>query len=529
MHTRNIVVRSLIAAVFVATSLLTATSVRATPSPASTLTVIIAGEPDSLDPAVDYSLGGATYLGSVYDGLVRATGTNRARITPDLATHWTESRNGRTWTFYLRPHVKFHDGSPVNAAAVKFSWERMLHRKFGAYPDYSEISGVDVVNPLTVRFHLKYPFSAFLPSMANIWATGIVSPKTAAHHKITSTGASYLDTHDAGSGPYELVSWQHHQRIILKRFPGYWGGWRGHHANRVVIEWPSSSSTQRLELEQGGADASMNLTPQDFAAVSTEPGIHVETHTAQDIKEIWFNTAKGALRNKLVRQALSDAFDYAGVARGVFRGHAVRMQGVGSRGLANFVPQHPLYSFNLNRAKQLLKRSGVSPANLSFTLGYLPGNATFVQIAQIYQADLAKIGVKVKLQGIENSTYGKLIDSPKTTPDMWIADWLMDYSDNEQLYYDAYYSKSVPPGGLNATWFRNHKVDGLITRAVRSPKQSEAHSLYQKACHIIYDQAPAVFMVQPQEQVALRSNVHGYAYDFLYGSYYYPLYKMWKS
>ena len=494
-----------------------------------TLAVVIQNEPAFLDPAVDYDGGGATYLGQVYDGLVRAVGEHQVKIVPDLATSWSQSSDGKTWTFHLRPHVAFHDGSTVDAAAVKFSFDRLLKAGQGAAADFTEISSVEVVNSLTVRFHLQYPFTSFLPSLSTLWGPEIVSPKTVGTTKIAANGTSYLGAHDAGSGPYMLVSYLHNQKIVLKAFPGYWGGWSGRHAAEVTITWPVASSTQRLELEQGDLDATDNLSNQDVAAVAQEQGIQVIERTAQTIRDIRLNAAKGAMRSTLVRQALSYAFDYDGVVHGVYQGHATRMTGVGPTGFENFVPATHLYTFDLTKAKALLAQAGYAHTKLSFTVGYLPGDTPAIQMAQIFQADLAKIGVTANLQGVPIATYTQIIQKVATTPDIWIGAWGMDYPDDAQEYWSYFYSKNVAPLGGNYFFYNDPITDQELLQARKATDMGTAYRLYQKICDRVYARALEIWPVQPNERVALRSTVHGYQYNFLYSSAYYPLYNMYRS
>src|SRR5579883_2030681 len=113
--------------------------------PTGSLSVVIEYEQGSLDPDVDYDAG-ITYIRQVYDTLVSAVGERQVQIVPNLATSWRVSSDGKWWTFHLRPHVTFHDGSPVDAAAVKFSFDRMLAGKQGGYSDYVEIKSVEVVD-----------------------------------------------------------------------------------------------------------------------------------------------------------------------------------------------------------------------------------------------------------------------------------------------------------------------------------------------------------------------------------------------
>jgi peptide/nickel transport system substrate-binding protein len=495
--------------------------------PSGTLTIAIGYEPGSLDPVVDYDTGGNTYFGAVYDRLVTAVGTTNVQILPDLATSWSESRNGTVWTFRLRPNVKFHDGSPVTAQAVKFTFDRMLAAKQGAYGDYSEIKRVAVLNPLTVQFHLQFPFASFLPSLTNLDGVEIVNPRVVGNHKIGSNGSSYLNDHDAGSGPYELVSYLHHQQITLKAFPGYWAGWNGHHTARVVIEWPASSSTQRLGLERAGLSATNNLSSQDYGAVSQESGIVVHRYTAQTIRDIRLNTARGALKNVLVRRALNYAFDYNGVIQGVYHGLAAKMQGVGPTSFKNFVKATHPYTFDLNKAKALLAQSAVPKSQLNFTIAYLPDDTQAIQMAQIFQSDLAKIGVTAKLQGIPIATYSQVVKSVSTDPDIWIGAWTMDYNDDAQMYWLYYYSKNEPPVGSDVMWYSDPTTDRLLVQALHASTAKQAYHLFQLVCYRVYAAAPNIWTVQPDEQVALRSNVHGYSYNFEYSNYYFPLYNMY--
>jgi peptide/nickel transport system substrate-binding protein len=530
-HLRTILAAGIVAALALAPAARTGATSRMAgkaAGPSGSLSVVIEYEQGSLDPDVDYDAG-ITYIRQVYDTLVSAQGSRQVKIVPNLATSWRESPDGKTWTFHLRPHITFHDGSLVDAKAVKFSFDRMLAGKQGGYSDYVEIQGVEVVNPLTVRFHLQYPYSSFLPSLTNGDGASILNPKVASGHPVPASGPSYLDRHDAGSGPYELVTWQRRQKIVLKAYPGYWRGWSGHHVETVNIEWPASSSTQRLELEQGGLDATMHMTNQDFTAVAHEPGIVVHEYTAQTIRDILFNTSKGPLHNTLVRQALSYAFDYDGVIQGVYQGHATRMKGIGPTGFENFVPAPHLYTFDLNKAKALLKQAGYAGKKVRFTIAYLPDDTQGIQIAQIWQSDLAKIGVTAKLQGIPIATYGNVIQKPSSDPDAWIGTWSQDYNDDSQQYWTYFYSKNVPPIGYNVFYYKDPAIDTMLSRARGARDTSIAYGLYKAVCDKVYDLALEIPVAQPTERVALRSIVHGYQYNYMSGRNYYPLYDMYKS
>jgi peptide/nickel transport system substrate-binding protein len=497
--------------------------------PSGTLTINIGYQPASLDPAVDWDTGGVTYMQAVYDRLLTAVGAQKVVLKPDLATHWSVSNKGRVYTFYLRPNVHFHDGSVVNAQAVKFSIDRFLKAKQGSYSLFTEIKKVVAVKPTVVRFVLKYAFASFPMTVAMADGPAIVSPKTVGNHAISGTGNSYLGSHDAGSGPYELASYQHNQQIVLTAFPGYWGGWAGRHFQRVVMQWPASSSTQRLRLQQGTLDATITMTPQDFAAASHESGIRVQRHTALTIFDVRINTTKPGLNNVHVRRALNYAYDYNGVIKGVFQGLASKMQGVGPVGLPDFFKAAHPYTFDLSKARAELARAGSAGKNLTITVAYLPDDTPSIQAAQIFQADLSQIGIKANLTGIPIATYVQDVKKPSTSPDVWFGQWTMDYPDDAEMYWTYYYSHNIPPIGGNVMYYKDPVTDRLLLKAQHASSLSVARQYWRQAMSRVYQAAPNIWTVQPQEEVALRSNIGGYAYNFLFSKFYYPVYTMYRK
>jgi len=193
------------------------------------------------------------------------------------------------------------------------------------------------------------------------------------------------------------------------------------------------------------------------------------------------------------------------------------------------VPAPHLYSFDLNKAKALLKQAGYAGKTLTFTISYLPDDTQGIQIAQIWQSDLAKIGVTAKLQGIPIVTYGNVIQKASTNPDAWIGTWTQDYNDDSTQYWTYFYSKNLPPVGYNVFYFKDPSIDSLLVRARGTSDAKAALAMYKQVCDKVYDLALEIPVAQPTERVALRSNVHGYQYNYMSGRNYYPLYNMYKS
>jgi peptide/nickel transport system substrate-binding protein len=481
-----------------------------------------------MDPAVDYETGMATVLGNVYEGLVRAYGDKTVKIVPDLATSWTESPDGKTWTFKLRSGVKFHDGNPVNAAAVKFTFDRILKLQLGSVGDFLEIKSVDAPDPSTVVFHLSTPFSGFLPSLTTLWGPGIVSPKTVLAHQVNGDLAKkWMVDHDAGSGPWMVKQWVHGQKIVLDPFPGYWKGWTGQHVGEVVIQWPPASSTQRLSLEHGDVDIAMNLNAQDFAAVGHEPGIVALKYTAQTIRDLRFNASKSPLTSQLVRQALAYSLDYDTFVKAAFRGLGVRMLGMGPTGLLNYFPAKHPYTYDLAKAKSLLTQAGY-PHGFPLDVDWQTGDAQSALMAQIWQQDVKPLGIKMKLQVLPNGTWSTISLKASTCPQAFFGQWTMDYADNQNLYLNFYWSKAPPSSG-NTFYLKNPVLDNFLAQASTATDATKTGALFTKAMDIAYNQAVDIPLVQQDDTIGMRSNVHGFVYNYLYGSFYYDLYALSKS
>ncbi|MGH2345024.1 MAG: ABC transporter substrate-binding protein [Chloroflexota bacterium] len=492
------------------------------------LVIDVGYEGSYMDPAQDYDTGMATVLGNVYDGLVRASGSKTVKIVPDLATSWKESKDGKTWTFTLRSGVKFHDGNPVNAAAVKFSFDRLQKLQSGAVGDFLEISSVDAPNPSTVVFHLSTAYSGFLPSLTALWGPDIVSPKTVLAHQVHGDlGKTWMINHDAGSGPWMVQQWVRGQKIVLVPFPGYWKGWSGQHVGEVVLQWPAASSTQRQGLEHGDVDIAMNLNYQDFAAVGSESGIVTREYKAQTIREIRFNSGKSPLNNQLVRQALSYTFDYDTMVKAVFKGHGARMQGVGPTGLANFIPEKNLYTYDLAKAKSLLVKAGY-PHGFPLEVDWQTGDQQSALMAQIWQADTKSLGIAMKLQVLPNAVWSTRSLKESTMPQVWFGQWTMDFADDQNMYLNYFWSKSPPASG-NVFWYKNPTLDTYLEQGRGATSSAAARAAFTKAMNLVYNQALEIWAVQQNDTIAMRDNIHGFVYNYLYGAYYYDLYSLSKS
>jgi peptide/nickel transport system substrate-binding protein len=508
----------------------------ATASTASTAPLVIdaagdGGGPESLDPAVDYDNDGYTFLPLMYDTLVRATGSTSVQIEPDLATSWVKSANGLTWTFHLRPNLKFHDGTPLNSSAVKFSFERVLTLKQGGWADFAPIGSITTPNRLTVVFHLKYPFYPFLEDLANAYGAEIVSPTAVKAHEVKGDlGSKWLYNNDAGSGPYELVRWVHGQSIELKAFPGYWGGWKGNHVKTVLFDFNTVSSTVRLGLQSGAVQAAQGLSPTDLSALAQGgTGVTVQNHTGGTVfSYLAFNTTWGPLKNPEVRRALAESVPTAEIAKDVYRGDATTMDSYAPSQIPAYVASPSPYTFNVTAARNLLKKAGYGHG---FTLPavYLSGQGLTELSLEVWQSELAKLNIKLSIKVMPYSEFAGIQNNPKTSPPVMINTWAEDYANSSNnVYFLWLYSKNSSVTG-NFAFYQNPKVDKLLVQARSASSTAAADALYKKILAITYPAAPYVPLVDFNGEVALGPKVHGYQYNLSLTQFYFDVYDMWVS
>ena len=248
-----------------------------------TLVLVYAGAPATLDPAVAYDNAGPATLRDLYQGLVGLHGTSPNKVEGLLATSWSTNAAKTVWTFSLRRGVLFHDGTPFNAAAVKFSVARVLAINsacsyiFGQFMTPAE---VQVVGPYTVRFHLHIPAPRFLYALSSEYCAYMVSPAAVKAHAVKNDWAQqWMSAHEAGTGPYMLSQYAQNQDAVLTKFPAYWGGWAGPHLRRVILDYVSADATRREMVEKGDADIGIFFTPEDLAAMQQNKQLVVDTRS----------------------------------------------------------------------------------------------------------------------------------------------------------------------------------------------------------------------------------------------------------
>ncbi|MBI3763609.1 MAG: hypothetical protein HY260_17335 [Chloroflexi bacterium] len=219
-----------------------------------------------IDPSTSFSNDSAV-TSNIYEPLVwyNPPGSQEV-LSPGLATSWEPSADSKTWTFHLRQGVKFHDGTPFNADAVKFSIERTKKLNGGAAWIWGPVNQVEVKDPYTAVFHLDYAAPLDLIASSG-YAAWMFSPSVG-----DKDGQWFNEGHDAGSGPYMIEKYEPGQRIILTRFTDYWGGWKPGQFDKAVLEVVEDPTVRQQKIESGEADWTYEIPIENLKTLDDKPG-----------------------------------------------------------------------------------------------------------------------------------------------------------------------------------------------------------------------------------------------------------------
>lgn len=477
-------------------------------TPDDVLVIGIAGDVDNLDLHVTMTNRSWAVTYYAYERLVRykvENGVGLTEVEPDLATGWTVSDDGLVWTFTLRDDARFADGTPVDAHAVVYSFNRMLAIGEGPADAFPTLAAVEALDDYTVRFTLSEPFAPFLLTLANNGA-GIVNPRLADYDN-GDYGRAWLAEHTMGSGPYQVQRWDKDQQIVLVPNPHYQGPTPAF--RMVVFQVINDPSARRLQLERGDIDIAEALPLDQLERIKDRPGIRVDEYPSLSVTYLYLNNQRSPLNDVRVRQAISYAVDYDALIQGVMLGSAVQMRGPVPQGMWSHDPEAYQYTLDLEKARALLAEAGYSGG---LTLGYLysPIYPEWEQIGLALQAQLAAIGIRLELEPFAYATMRAMLDEGDF--DIAVGNWSPDFAD-PYMFMNYWFDSAN--GGLpgNRSFYSNPTVDDLIRRAAVSTDIDERTQLYQEAQRIIIDEAAYVYLYQKGYRVAMRDNVQGYVFN----------------
>jgi peptide/nickel transport system substrate-binding protein len=478
-----------------------------------TLTIVRPTDPVSLDPNLETTAPGAWVYFNMLEGLL--TLDTKMQVQPSLATSYEVMSPTRV-RFKLRPNVKFHDGTPFNAAAVKFTYDRALK---GTPPARwaslaGSLDGAEVVDNLTVDIVTREPYGPVLRTLA-MYCMGIVSPTA-----VGKLGADFSRA-PVGTGPFKFVEWKTNTHVIIERNPDYWGDKAL--LDRVVFKVVPEEGARMIALQTGDADMVLFPSPAQLPALRKDPKFSVHETTGIRVVFAGFHAGMPPLDDVRVRQALLHAVDRKSIVENIMEGSAGPAMGVLAPGVFGYKDMQldKQYPFDRAKAKALLAQAGWTPGpdgilqkgGQRLSLSWLTARGRYPkdgEITEAIQAMFKEIGVEAKVQVLEWAAVFTQFRGNPLNHHMFTLGWVTSNADADYSLYALFHSKQVPPAGWNTSRYSNARVDALVEQARRSLNQSEREKLYFEVQDILAKEMVWIPVYTTKEIVATRASVKGF-------------------
>jgi peptide/nickel transport system substrate-binding protein len=456
-----------------------------------------------LDPADVDDGESMKVLVNVCQGLVRFKhGTTEPE--PCLATSWTISPDGLTYTFKLRDGVRFHDGTPLDAQVAAFSFQRQMDKSNPAHlPDatfaywsamFNMITAVEVVDPMTLRLRLREPHAPLLASLC-IPAAHLISPK-------------FIDQrHPVGTGPFRFIEWLPNERIVLEANPDYWEG--KPKIERLTFKVVPDSATRLIQLQTGQIQAMDGIDPNSLPIIRADKSLKLLTAPGLNVCYLAFNCQKPPLNDVNFRHLIASAINKHDLITDVYRGAAV----VAKNPLPSFIPG---YNDSISEKPAPPPPMGPLPPMLPLKLEVMTNPRPYLpnplRAAEMIKADLERAGIKVKI--VPNEWGAHLSRTSHGEHEMALMGWVGDTGDADNFLYVLLDKDTATLGSaLNVCFWMNDAYHDLMVAARRELDPEKRAALYRKAQEIIFEEAPMVPLAHAESLMACRANVDGIHFE----------------
>jgi peptide/nickel transport system substrate-binding protein len=474
-----------------------------------TLIFDLGSEPENLDPHQILAYTTARLTDQIFEPLVRfKSGT--LELEPSLAESWTNSTDGKEWTFTLRQGVKFHDGSDFNANSVKFSFDRQFDETSPYYAqgtwasvaDFPFIDNVRVDSDYVVTFVLTTPYNKFLNRMASSDAAQIVSPAA-----VEVTGEAFLEA-PVGTGPYKFDRWEKGQQVVLVRNETYWDGTPG--LDQIVFRAVTEEGARLAALLSGETHMALDILPETVESLS---GSSEHTVASGPTGAIWFlamNVEFEPFKDVRVRQAVNHAVNKTVIAEDVLSGTVQVAFGPLAPAFAEYNPNvETYYPYDPEKAKALLAEAGWDAEREIVFRCSIGGSGMLSpeEMATVIQDDLNAVGIKTKLEVTEFVAWMDGIRNPQN--ELTVMSWNVAPLEPD-LVFNGILTKAALPPGFNTSYWVNDEVERLIKEGLETPDPAVATAAYQQAQDIVMQEAPIVPVCHRNQLYGVSNRVQNF-------------------
>lgn len=435
---------------------------------------------------------------------------NPDQFQGELAKSFEVSSDGHTVTFHLRPGLKFANGDPIDANAVKFTYDRIFGQN-GVTAFLTKMASVDsadavkVVDPLTVTFHVTTPNTLLFGNMAQ-FGHSILDPVVVKPHmtKADPWAHDWLKNHAQGteSGPYILQSWDPGNQIVLARNPNYYGTVAN---DRIILKIIPDATNRLAQLEAGAVDIAYGIPTKDLSLLKEDPAVELAIHTTRAVAYIGMNNTVKPFNNVEVRQAISYAVPYKTIIDKVINGYGIQLTSPIPKGTPYHTDQYFKYNQDFPKAKQLLTEAGY-PNGFNTTFEIPNDSAEAKQTAVWVQSALKNIGINVQIDELPGAAFTAKMQKRQLTffyANQWIS------INNDPFYHMFWLLKA---DCCDYARYQNQQVWNLIDKYTLSTDKQAREQAALDIQKTVVDQAPWVFLYQPDNIIAMRKDVTGYVW-----------------
>ncbi|MBV9402643.1 MAG: ABC transporter substrate-binding protein [Candidatus Eremiobacteraeota bacterium] len=481
----------------------------------STLVVARVKDAVTLDPAQATDGLSLNLTQEILWGLVRfKPGT--FDIEPALAQSWKSSPDGRHWTFVLRKGLKFSDGTPVDAAAVKWNFDRWrltnnpnhgndtyqyYAAMFGGFPGI--ITDVAAPNSSTVSFTLARPLAPFLHDLAMpSFAIGSPAAIRASHEAFARQPVGY--------GPYTLAEWVKDDHITLQANALFQSSAKPAYSTIIIRDIPDQA-TSVLSLQKGDVDVLTDPRPDDALQLAKQKGITIYQQPSNNNSYVALNMEKAPFQKLQVRQAIGYALNVPQIVRAFYSKGAEVADNWTPPKMLGENPAVKHYTYDPAKARSLLAQAG--NANFSTQLYYPTAPRPYMpepqRIAEALQANLKAVGINVTLVPFEWGVFLSKIRNGEHQ--MCLIGWSGDNGDPDNFFYPLLDQDSAhKPNAQNYSFWRDPNFHKLMLAGQATPDDAKRAAIYRQANAMVHDQAPAISIVHTTVPIAFKSSIGGY-------------------
>jgi len=468
-----------------------------TSTSSSVLTVALNSNPTTTDPYDTQDTLSYSIEKTMYQGLLGFD--SNMKMVPVLAESYTVAPDAKSITFVLKQGIKFDDGTPFNAQAVKVNLDRASNptNHLKRYSLFSMISGVKVLGDYKVEVDLSSPFGAIAANFAHP-AAMMISPQALQKY------GKKVAQHPDGTGPYEFVSWKDGSDLIVKQNPDYAGAKTN--IKQIDFKFVTDQSTSVSMLQSGEAQFVYPVPTDQLSALQSDSKVTVEHKPGIVVRYIAFNTTVKPFSDVRVRQALNYAIDKNAFIKVTENGFGTPAFSSIAPNTWGYVKQQP-YDFNIQKAKDLLAQAGYKDG---FSTTLVSNNSSdTVKADQFLQQQLAQVGVTVNIQPMDGAALDAQIFVPQSQSklQMYFGGWSPSTGDADWGLRPLFAKADFPPVGYNMGFYTNPIVEQAITAGLQTANPTQRQQAYATAQAQIYKDAPWAFLSVPDNVYAYSSNL----------------------